>query len=379
MRLVADPTTWLWSEVLRSGGTNPIVLRDGRVASWQDDRAVHIWDPTTQVGSISVNGLTLRTPETSLIQVPDGRLIAHGQCSTDGYGSGGSYFWAVNPDDPEAYWTLHANPLGTLGGACLGNTLLPNGSILAVGGRSISSGPNGGGTWHKDVASFDPLHNWIAPMASLPTPMTVGRAIHLIGSKVLVIAGQNSFLVPSTLLYDPATNRWSTFAAWPGGFVQDSLVLPDGSVLARDGSGELFRLQPNLLPPSYPGSTYHPVAPTRLLDTRTGNGLAGPFLHRSARTFDVAGREGIPLDALAVTGNLTATGSTSAGYVALGPVASGSPSTSTLNFPNGDTRANGVTVPLAPDGTLSATFVGRSSSAQVSLVFDVTGYFTTQP
>jgi hypothetical protein len=38
-----------------------------------------------------------------------------------------------------------------------------------------------------------------------------------------------------------------------------------------------------------------------------------------------------------------------------------------------------VTVPLAPDGTLSATFVGRSSSAQVSLVFDVTGYFTTQP
>jgi hypothetical protein len=126
-------------------------------------------------------------------------------------------------------------------------------------------------------------------------------------------------------------------------------------------------------PPAEP-STYTPVTPARLLDTRTGNGLSGRFTSRSPRTFDVAGRGGVPADATAVTGNLTVTQQTSEGYLALGPIPDGTPSTSTLNFPVGDTRANNVTVRLSAAGGLSAVFVG-TSGARTHVVFDVTGYF----
>jgi hypothetical protein len=126
-------------------------------------------------------------------------------------------------------------------------------------------------------------------------------------------------------------------------------------------------------PPANP-STYTPVTPARLLDTRSGNGLSGRFTSGSPRTFDVAGRGGIPADATAVTGNLTVTSQTSAGYLTLSPVPDATPATSTLNFPVGDTRANNVTVRLSAAGGLSAVFVG-TSGALTHVVFDVTGYF----
>ncbi len=120
------------------------------------------------------------------------------------------------------------------------------------------------------------------------------------------------------------------------------------------------------------GATYFAVAPARLLDTRAGNGLSGPFTAHTPRTFQVSGRGGVPANAVAVTGNLTVTGQSGAGFVYLGPDPVANPSSSTLNFPAADTRANGVTVALGAGGTLSATF-GYSGATE--LIFDVTGYF----
>ena len=44
------------------------------------------------------------------------------------------------------------------------------------------------------------------------------------------------------------------------------------------------------------GNTYHPIAPTRVLDTRNGTGgLSGPFTNHAARTFTVVGgSSGVP-------------------------------------------------------------------------------------
>ena len=58
----------------------------------------------------------------------------------------------------------------------------------------------------------------------------------------------------------------------------------------------------------------------------------------------------MPLNATAVTGNLTVTAQTSNGYLFIGPVATNNPTSSTLNFPVGDDRANGVTVALGAGG-----------------------------
>jgi outer membrane protein assembly factor BamB len=123
------------------------------------------------------------------------------------------------------------------------------------------------------------------------------------------------------------------------------------------------------------GSTFVPLTPTRLLDTRTGNGLSGAFTSQVPRTFAVAGRGGVPASAVAVTGNLTVVGQTAKGFLYMGPNVIANPTSSTLNFPVGDVRANAVTVALAPNGSLSVTYFSTTVTAQTQVVFDVTGYF----
>ena len=128
--------------------------------------------------------------------------------------------------------------------------------------------------------------------------------------------------------------------------------------------------------PTYAPTTYHALTPARILDTRNGMGLAGGALvSHVARTFAVTGQGGVPAGATAVTGNLTVTGQTSPGYLFIGPNATNNPTSSTLNFPVGDDRANGVTVALGAGGTLSLTYVA-TAGATAHAIFDVSGYFT---
>lgn len=133
-------------------------------------------------------------------------------------------------------------------------------------------------------------------------------------------------------------------------------------------------LAPTYTPPSTPG-TYVPVAPTRILDSRLGLGVPGVFSSGVPQTFQVSGLAGVPAGALAITGNLTVTAPTAGGYVALTPTATPFPSTSTLNLPAGDTRANGVTAPLGPGGTLAAVYITGRLGDRAQVILDVTGYY----
>ena len=125
----------------------------------------------------------------------------------------------------------------------------------------------------------------------------------------------------------------------------------------------------------YPGS-YVPLTPIRILDTRSNVGLSGPSSSHVARTFQVTGQGGVVASATAVTGNLTVTQQTSAGFLYIGPVAMNNPTSSTLNFPVGDDRANAVTVALGAGGTLSVTYAAPTLGPTAHVIFDVTGYFT---
>ena len=82
----------------------------------------------------------------------------------------------------------------------------------------------------------------------------------------------------------------------------------------------------------------------------------------------------VPLGATAVTGNLTITGATSAGFVSVGPTIAAVPQTSTLNVAKGANVANGVTVKLNA-GKLQAVWDGTAGSS-ADVIFDVTGFFT---
>ena len=124
------------------------------------------------------------------------------------------------------------------------------------------------------------------------------------------------------------------------------------------------------------GLTFVPVTPARIVDTRPGItiGLSGTFNANTPRTFDVAGQGGVGSDAEAVIGNVTVVGQTKAGYVSLTPGAQVNPTTSTLNFPLGDTRANNFTVDLANNGGLAGVYKA-TSGAKTHLIVDVTGYY----
>jgi hypothetical protein len=127
--------------------------------------------------------------------------------------------------------------------------------------------------------------------------------------------------------------------------------------------------------PDATGATYHPTTPARLLDTRAGNGITGRLSAGAPGTFQVAGRNGVPANATAVTGNVTVVNSTAGWAVFLGPNATPSPVTSTLNFSAGEVKGNSLTVALSGTGTLSATYMSNPGNT-TDLVFDVTGYFT---
>ncbi len=64
------------------------------------------------------------------------------------------------------------------------------------------------------------------------------------------------------------------------------------------------------------------------------------FSNHVHQTLTVWGAGGVPTGANAITGNLTVTGQTSGGYLFAGPDAADNPTSSTLNFPVGDDRAN---------------------------------------
>jgi hypothetical protein len=120
------------------------------------------------------------------------------------------------------------------------------------------------------------------------------------------------------------------------------------------------------------GQLYYPITTKRVVDTRTTPG--GFLVTNVSRDFQVTGgATGIPVMAQAVTGNLTVVGQTRGGYVSLTQLPTNNPTTSTINFPVGDTRANGVTVPVA-DGYLSAVFKS-TVAGHVDIIFDVTGYY----
>ena len=124
-------------------------------------------------------------------------------------------------------------------------------------------------------------------------------------------------------------------------------------------------------------ATYTSLAPVRVLDSRTGKGLSGPFVPNVPKTLSIAAANGIPSDAIAVTANLTVVGQTRAGYLSVTPNPSSNPATSTLNFPLGDIRANGLTARLNGSGDLSIVY--KASGGSTHVVLDVTGYYRNNP
>jgi PKD repeat protein len=118
---------------------------------------------------------------------------------------------------------------------------------------------------------------------------------------------------------------------------------------------------------------YYAAGPVRLLDTRTAG---GPLGAGGTRTVQVAGQHGLPSTGIsAVVVNLTATDATEGSFLSVYPSDVARPSTSNLNFDEGQTVANLVTVPVSKDGKI--TIANDAGSADV--VVDLQGFYSVAP
>jgi len=128
-------------------------------------------------------------------------------------------------------------------------------------------------------------------------------------------------------------------------------------------------------PPPAMNAPFFSVDPCRLIDTRSAPGpLGGPALiGNTRRVFAVAGHCNIPLTARAISVNVTVTQPTALGYLTLFPEGVAQPTTSTINYSAGQTRANNAAVLLGASGNL-AVFCGQFGGT-AQMIVDVNGYF----
>lgn len=151
---------------------------------------------------------------------------------------------------------------------------------------------------------------------------------------------------------------------------------PNDFEQVRDGNGVIWVSQPapNGSPPvAYWRrlNTMIPMTPVRVVDTRSGlGGVSGIQPAGTTQTWTIAGSNGVPGNAVALIGNLTATAYAVAGYLAIFPGGTAWPGNSTVNFsPASSAWANAFVVLFGTGGTVSV-YMGATSH----VIIDVTGY-----
>ena len=130
-------------------------------------------------------------------------------------------------------------------------------------------------------------------------------------------------------------------------------------------------------PPPPPVAGFVGQAPARLMDTRPGSQTADGVMAGigvrgggSTTELQVAGRGGVPVDAVAVSVNVTAVDTRGAGYFSVWPCDSAQPNASLLNFVAGATVANGGLVKIGAGGKICLF-----TSAATDVIVDTSGFF----
>jgi hypothetical protein len=122
------------------------------------------------------------------------------------------------------------------------------------------------------------------------------------------------------------------------------------------------------------GGRYNPIAPSRIMDTRNAVGpVSAPLSAGTSVNLDVTGFGGVPASGVsAVVVNLTATETTSAGFLTVFPQAATRPDVSNLNFTANATRANLVTVGVNPSNGLISIY---NAFGNTHVIVDVMGWY----
>ena len=239
----------------------------------------------------------------------------------------------------------------------------------------------------------------LPPRRILDTRSGLGGARRLAAGRTirLVVAGRGG--VPTTALgavlnltaVAPAAGGYAT--VWPAGSTRpaaSTLNYRAGRTVAnlatvRLGTGGAVDVyvsggpvdlladvsaQLSAVPVASAAGRFRPLAPTRILDTRSGLGGSRPG-PQGTLTLQVTGRGGVPAAATAVILNVTAVAPAGGGYLTAYPTGAARPTASNVSFARGVTTAGRVVVSVGTGGRVS---IVNGSSGATHLLGDVAGY-----
>ncbi len=118
------------------------------------------------------------------------------------------------------------------------------------------------------------------------------------------------------------------------------------------------------------GSAFTGVAPTRLMDTRLGQG-GTTYTAGQERTLKVAGANGVPANATSVVLNITGANASGIGWAAAYPSGEPRPTVSNINLSPGRTRANLAVVKVGSGGNIQLLV----AETDADVIVDVYGYY----
>jgi hypothetical protein len=144
------------------------------------------------------------------------------------------------------------------------------------------------------------------------------------------------------------------------------------SVFASGNTDVVMDINGYFVPNTNPaGLAFYPVTPCRLVDTRNGSLLYGPFVSGASRTIPVLSSGcNIPSTARAYSLNFAAVPPAAVGYLTAYPTGAARPLVATLNDIPGTVMANAAIVPAGTGGSVDVY-----ATNETDLVVDINGYF----
>jgi hypothetical protein len=200
--------------------------------------------------------------------------------------------------------------------------------------------------------------------------LVVNGTVTLAGTISINTQTQPSVTTSYTIISNGGVDAVSgTFTGAPEGTV---LVIPPGGSGGLGGNYRISYKQGDgndVVMTFLTKTAYNTIQPCRIGDTR--NTLAPALGAGTNRSFVIAGKCGIPLEAQAASFNFTVVGATTAGALRIYPGGAALPSVSTINYKAGQTRANNAIILLGPGGDISVQ-TGQANGT-VNLIIDVSG------
>ena len=315
-------------------------------------------------------------PRSALVQATDGNF--YGSTYEGGANNGGTIFRITPAGALTTLYSFCSQPQCRDGETPFGGLL--QGTDGNFYGTTDGGGQNNGGTVFKitpsgtltTLYSFNPLSDGVSPVAALLQGMDGN--FYGTASFSGPHGGGTAFRITPSGQF---TNLYS-FCSAPncadGAYPQAALVQgTDGNLYGttlEGGSNGPYGTVFRLAGPTPTALQFVPVTPCRLADTRQQGG--SPIQGGTWQVFVVPQLGGcnIPAPATAYSLNVTVVPHGALGYLTIWPTERPQPYVSTMNSPDGRTKANAAIVPAGASGAVNVYVTDTSD-----VVLDINGYF----